>query len=198
MREHELNRSARKAPHHDFKVRLLMPDGQIKHIHLLAHRITYQPGNEEIVGAVMDITAARKSQEALDAAQAALAHANRVATLGEISATIAHEANQPLAAIVANGKACLRFLRRESPDLNDVRGAVEWVVKDANRAGEIIRRVRGLVRKAESEKIPLYVNDVIGDVIALLQRELSAKIPCSWSSLLPCPSPLQTGFSFSR
>ena len=173
--ERELDRSAQNAPYHDFEVRLLMPDGQIKHIHLLAHRITYESGNEEIVGAVMDITEARRSQETLDAAQTALAHASRVATLGEISATIAHEVNQPLAAIVANGQACLRFLRREKPDLNDVRGAVEWIVKDGNRAGEVIRRVRGLMKKANTEKAPLDVNDLVNEVAALLRRELAAQ-----------------------
>jgi PAS domain S-box-containing protein len=118
---------------------------------------------------------ARKSQETLHAAQTALAHASRVATLGEISATIAHEVNQPLAAIVANGQACLRFLRRETPDLDDVRGAVEWIVKDGNRAGEVIRRVRGLLKKADAEKIPLDINDLINEAAALLQRELAAQ-----------------------
>ena len=83
MMERELDRSAQRAPHHDFEVRLLMPDGQIKHIHLLALRITYGSGNEEIVGAVMDITEARRSQETLHAAQTALAHANRVASSGK-------------------------------------------------------------------------------------------------------------------
>jgi PAS domain S-box-containing protein len=173
--ERELDRSAQGAPYHDFEVRLLMPDGQIRHIHLLAHRITYQSGNEEIVGAVMDITEARRSQETLHTAQSALAHASRVATLGEISASIAHEVNQPLAAIVANGQACLRFLRREKPDLDDVRGTVEWMVKDGNRAGEVIRRVRGLLKNADTQKVPLDVNDLINEVVALLQRELGAQ-----------------------
>jgi PAS domain S-box-containing protein len=173
--ERELDRSAEGAPYHDFTVRLLMRDGQLKHIHFLAHRITYESGNQEIVGAVMDISDSKKSQEALDTAQAALAHASRVATLGEISATIAHEVNQPLAAIVANGQACLRFLRRESPDLNDVRGAVEWIVKDGNRAGEIIRRVRALLKKVDNEKEPLDLNEVVNEVAALLQREMNAK-----------------------
>jgi PAS domain S-box-containing protein len=188
--ERELDRSAQKAPYHDFEVRLLMPDGQIKHIHLLAHRITYESGNEEIVGAVMDITEARRSQETLDAAQTALAHASRVATLGEISATIAHEVNQPLAAIVANGQACLRFLRREKPDLNDVRGAVEWIVKDGNRAGEVIRRVRGLMKKANTEKAPLDVNDLVNEVAALLRRELAAQQVSPQLELSPSVPPI--------
>jgi len=171
----EVDRAAQGAQTHDYEYRLLMPDGKIKHLHVRAHRVRYESGKEEIVGALMDITESRKSQAALDAAQTALAHASRVATLGEISASIAHEVNQPLAAIVANGHACLRFLRRETPDLDDVRGAVEWIVKDGNRAGEVIRRVRGLMKKADTEKVLLDINDVINEVAALLRRELTAQ-----------------------
>jgi PAS domain S-box-containing protein len=189
--ERELDRSAHGAPYHDFEVRLLMPDGQIKHVHFLAHRITYQSGNEEIVGAVMDITEARKSQESLQAAQAALAHASRVATLGEISASIAHEVNQPLAAIIANGQACLRFLGRETPDLDDVRGAVQWIVKDGNRAGEVIRRVRSLLKKADTEKMPLDLNDAIDEVVALLQHELTAQQVTPRLELAPVLPPVR-------
>ncbi|QIG93444.1 PAS domain-containing protein [Bradyrhizobium sp. 6(2017)] len=175
-RARETDRAVLGAQNHDdFELRLLMPDGQIKHLHVRAHRVKYASGKEEIVGALMDITESRKSQAALDAAQTALAHACRVATLGEISASIAHEVNQPLAAIVANGQACLRFLRRETPDLNKLRGAIEWIVKDGKRADEVIRRVRGLLKKADSQRALLNVNDIICEVTALLQRELSAQ-----------------------
>jgi PAS domain S-box-containing protein len=126
-------------------------------------------------GTNTDIEDRKQAESALHTAQSALAHASRVATLGEISATIAHEVNQPLGAIVANGQACLRFLHRDTPDLNDVRGAIEWIVKDGNRAGEVIRRVRGLLKKADTYKLPLDVNDVIDEVVALLQSELNAK-----------------------
>jgi PAS domain S-box-containing protein len=173
--QHEVDRATRGAQNHDYESRLLMPDGRIKFVHVRAHRVKYASGKEEIVGALMDITESRKSQAALDAAQTALAHASRVATLGEISASIAHEVNQPLAAIVANGQACLRFLRREIPDLNYVRGALEWIVKDGNRAGEVIRRVRGLLKKAEIQKALLDVNGIVSEVAALLQRELAVQ-----------------------
>jgi PAS domain S-box-containing protein len=172
---HEADRAAQGAQNFDYEQRLLMPDGQIKHLHVRAHRMKFEPGKEELVGALMDITEAKKSQEALQAAQSALAHASRVVTLGEISASIAHEVNQPLAAIVANGQACLRFLRRETPDLDGVRGAVEWIIKDGNRAGEVIRRVRGLLKKADTQKAPLDVNSLIEEVVTLLQRELTAQ-----------------------
>jgi PAS domain S-box-containing protein len=120
-----------------------------------------------------DIEDQKRAEGALHTAQAALAHASRVAMLGEMSASIAHEVNQPLAAIVANGEACLRWLNRETPDLDEVRGAVDWIIKDGNRAGEVIRRVRALSNKAEPQRAPLDINDTIREVVALLQRELT-------------------------
>jgi PAS domain S-box-containing protein len=171
---HEVERAIRRERNFDYEHRLLMPDGQIKHVHVVAHLVKTASGSEELLGALMDVTQAKKAQEELQTAQAELAHASRVATLGEISASIAHEVNQPLAAIVANAQASLRFLNHESPDLNDVRGALEWIVKDGNRAAEVIQRVRTLVKKTDTQKVGLDINDAINDVVALLQRELSA------------------------
>jgi PAS domain S-box-containing protein len=171
----ELDRIMEGEENWDYELRLQMPDLSLKYLHVVARRVTHEAGRGEIIGALMDVTEARRSQEALDAAQSALAHATRVATLGEISASIAHEVNQPLAAIVANGQACLRFLDREEPDLNSLRGAVEWVVKDGNRAADVIRRVRGLMTKGHFEKSLVPVNEVIEEVAALLQRQLDAK-----------------------
>jgi PAS domain S-box-containing protein len=171
---HQVERAMRREANFDYEHRLLMPDGQIKHVHVVAHLVKTASGSEELLGALMDVTQAKKAQEELQTAQAELAHASRVATLGEISASIAHEVNQPLAAIVANAQASLRFLNHESPDLNDVRGALEWIVKDGNRAAEVIQRVRTLVKKTDTQKVGLDINDAINDVVALLQRELSA------------------------
>jgi signal transduction histidine kinase len=80
--------------------------------------------------------------------------------------------NQPLAAVIANAEACLRWLDRGSPDLDAARRSVEWIIDDGNRASEVIRRVRALANKTEIEKVPLDVNDVVSEVIALVQREL--------------------------
>jgi PAS domain S-box-containing protein len=168
----QLDRAMHGEKNFDYEHRLLMPDGQIKHLHVRAQLVRDASGADEMIGAMADVTEAKKAQEALQAAQAELAHASRVAVLGEISASIAHEVNQPLAAIVANGEACLRFLAREEPDLNDVRGAVEWIVKDGNRAGDVIQRVRTLTRKTDGQRAALDVNDAIDDVMVLLQREL--------------------------
>jgi PAS domain S-box-containing protein len=186
----EVKRTALGAQDYDYEQRLLMPDGLIKHLHVRAHRVKYDSGREEIVGALMDVSAARKSQEALHSAQMGLAHASRVATLGEISASIAHEVNQPLAAIVANGQACLRYLRHETPNLDDLRGAIEWIVKDGNRAGEVIRRVRGLLKKSTTDKTQVDVSSLINEVVALLQRELAAQLVTLQLELAPSAPPI--------
>jgi C4-dicarboxylate-specific signal transduction histidine kinase len=142
-------------------------------------------GQEEMIGALVDITAARHSQDALHAAQADLAHANRVATLGEISASIAHEVNQPLAAIISNAQACLRFLHRESPDLDDVTGTIQRIVKDGVRASEVILRLRALMNKSEPKLLPLCVNELVREVVILLQRELTTRRVAVRLELMP-------------
>src|SRR6202022_3479478 len=101
-----------------------------------------------------------------------LAHVTRVTTLGEMTASIAHEINQPLAAVVANAEACLRWLGRGTPDLDAARRSVEWVIDDGNRASEVIRRVRALAKKTDIEKVPLDVNDLVREVIQVVQRQL--------------------------
>jgi C4-dicarboxylate-specific signal transduction histidine kinase len=101
-----------------------------------------------------------------------LAHVTRITTLGELTASIAHEVNQPLAAVVANAEACLVWLDRGTPDLAAARRSVEWIINDGNRASEVIRRVRALANKTDIERVPLDVNDIVREVIALVQREL--------------------------
>jgi PAS domain S-box-containing protein len=126
-------------------------------------------------GSGTNITAsirADHAEQALRKAQAELAHVTRVTTLGEMAASIAHEVNQPLAAVVANAEACLRWLDRGIPDLDAVRRSVEWVIDDGRRASEVIRRVRALAKNTDIEKAPLDVNDVIREVMALVKREL--------------------------
>src|SRR5580704_16765304 len=126
-------------------------------------------------GVSTDITAtirADHAEQALRKAQAELAHVTRVTTLGELTASIAHEINQPLAAIVANAEACLSWLDRETPDLDGARRSVEWVIDDGNRASEVIRRVRALAKKTDIEKVPLDVNEVVREVFALVRGEL--------------------------
>lgn len=159
---------------YDFELRWGGPADTTKHLHVHARRVHLGSGEEEIVGAVMDVTEARQAQDTLQAMQAALAHASRVATLGEMSASIAHEVNQPLASIVANGEAGLRWLNRKEPVLPEVESAMKRIVRDATRASEVVQRLRALARKAPVEKQPLDLNDVIRESIGLLQREILA------------------------
>jgi PAS domain S-box-containing protein len=114
------------------------------------------------------------AEQELSKAQAELAHVTRVTMLGELTTSIAHEVNQPLSAVITNAEACLRWLDLETPDMAKARRSVEWVVEDGNRASEIIRRVRALAKKTDLEKVPLDLNDVVREVIALVQRESSS------------------------
>src|ERR1700733_15087290 len=126
-------------------------------------------------GTATDITAvirADQAEQALRKAQAELAHVTRVTMLGELTASIAHEVNQPLAAVVANAEASLRWLNRETPDLAAARRSVEWVINDGCRASEVIRRVRALARKSEMETVRLDLNQVVGEAIRLVERRL--------------------------
>jgi PAS domain S-box-containing protein len=157
---------------YDHSYRLMMPDGSVKYVRAVARATREASGGIEFVGAVTDVTATKRAEEELHNAQAELAHVTRVTTLGELTASIAHEVNQPLTAVVANAEACLRWLDRETPDLAAARRSAEWVINDGNRASEVIQRVRALARKTDTEKVSLDVNDVVRDVIALVQREL--------------------------
>jgi PAS domain S-box-containing protein len=142
--------------------------------------VTYSPlrPTSQRVEAVLvisrDLTEHVLASEALREAQMELAHVTRITTLGELTASIAHEVNQPLAAVVANAEACLRWLDRGTPDLDAARRSVEWIIDDGNRASEVIRRVRALANKTDIEKAPLDVNDVVSEVTALMQRELTS------------------------
>ena len=114
----------------------------------------------------------QRAEEALQKAQAELAHITRVMTLGELMASIAHEVNQPLAAVVTNAQACLRWLAHETPRLDEARAAVERIVRDSNRASEVIQRIRALVKNTEPQMVALDINDVIREAISLEQREM--------------------------
>jgi len=125
------------------------------------------------VGLVQDITERKRSEEALRAAQAQLAHMARVTTMGELTSSIAHEVNQPLAAVVTNGDACLRWLGNDPPNLDKARLSVAGIIKEGNRAGEIIQRVRALAKKTSPQRTVMGVNEAIEEVIDLVGAELA-------------------------
>jgi PAS domain S-box-containing protein len=169
---HEVNRVAEGSRDFDVELRLLMPNGFVKYLHVRSHRVESEFGDEETVGAVMDITAAKCAQEALHAAQAELAHVNRVTTMGQFAASIAHEIKQPITAAVTNANAGLLWLAARPPDLEEVRDAFDQVIKAGNRAGQVIGQIRALISKAPSRKDDLDVNEAILEVIALTRGEL--------------------------
>lgn len=168
-----IDRAAKERQDFDFEHRLLMPDGSVKHLHIVGHVMTDEPDNLQFVGAVMDVTAAKRAEEQLHQAQAELAHASRVTTLGELTASIAHEVNQPLAAIATNGEAGLRFLNRDPPRIDEVRDALRSMIDDSKRASEIVQRIRALTKKADPQMAQLAINTVVNDGISLVRREVA-------------------------
>ncbi|CAM5775352.1 Adaptive-response sensory-kinase SasA [Labrys miyagiensis] len=153
--------------------RLLLPDGSIRHVRSVGHRVIDEDGKPAVMGAIMDITAARLAEDSLAEAQAELAHVTRVATLGELTASIAHEVNQPLAGIVTNGEAALRWMARDVPELDEVKRSIERMISDGRRASEVIKRLRNLSRKGSAQTLAVDINEVIEDALPLVQREIS-------------------------
>jgi PAS domain S-box-containing protein len=127
---------------------------------------------QEILETSNDVSAEKHAEEGLAEARAQLAHATRAATLGELTASIAHEVNQPLAGIVTNGEAGLRWLQRDVPQLDEVRSAIERMIRDGKRASQVIQRLRALARKAPMQATPLDLNEVINEAASLVQREV--------------------------
>lgn len=161
-----------KAPHIKTEYRLSMADGRVKHLQMLAQLVKDGDEDSEYVGALMDVTDTRMAEEALHRSEAQLAHFSRVATLGELAASIAHEVNQPLAAVATNGTAGLRWLNRDTPDIGEVRSAIERMVSETHRASEVIKRIRAMARKTEPQKAALNLMEIIDESLALVGREL--------------------------
>jgi C4-dicarboxylate-specific signal transduction histidine kinase len=147
-----------------------------------------EAGEVEFVGSVMDVSAIRLAEHELHKTQTDLAHVMRVTSLGELTASIAHEVNQPLGAVLINAEACQTWLDHEQPNLTEVHAALERIVRDGTRAGEIIRRVRTLARKADTKMAPLNFNEVLSEAMTLVQHELSSSrvaLRMEQSSALP-------------
>ena len=156
----------------DYTHRLLMPNGSIKHIHVVAHGNRDKDGQLEYFGAVQDITQRHLADEALNKARTELAHMARVTSLGALTASIAHEVNQPLSGIITNASTGLRMLSASSPDLDGARETTRRTIRDANRAAEIISRLRALFarRKISTEMVDL--KEALREVISLSLREI--------------------------
>jgi C4-dicarboxylate-specific signal transduction histidine kinase len=168
----KIDRAASDRQGFDSEHRLRLPDGTVKHVRVVTRATPSESGNVALVGAVMDVTSIRLAELELQNTRTELAHVMRVTSLGELTASIAHEVNQPLGAIVANAEACLGWLNRESPDINEARSAMERIVRDGHRAGEVIRRIRALIKRADTQMVPLDVNEIVSEAVNLVDHGL--------------------------
>ena len=156
----------------DWQYRLLMPDHSIKYMHAVVHATHDQDGQREYIAAVQDVTERRRSEEALDKARAELAHVARAMSLGTLTASVAHELNQPLSGIVTNASTCMRMLAADPPNVDGARETARRTIRDGNRASEVVTRLRALFTKKEATAESVDLNDATREVIALSLSEL--------------------------
>jgi PAS domain S-box-containing protein len=171
-RKHRETLDAR-LPFRDFELARPAPDGSKRHVSVSGLPVFDETGRfVGYRGVGRHITERRRAEEALHAMQAELAHANRVTTMGELSASIAHEVNQPIAATVTNAQAALRWLRAHPPDLDEVRASLSRIVEDGNRAGNVIGGIRAFINKVPPRKDRFDLNEAILEMIALTRSEM--------------------------
>ncbi len=151
--------------------RVVTPDGVTKYVHCLGHVAANGAKPTEYIGTVMDVTERRLAEEALRSAAADLERASRLSTMGQLTASLAHEINQPLAAIVTNADACLLWLEADRPNLEEARQAATRIVRNGHRAADIVKSVRALTQKSAPEMAPLNINDLIREVVDLMRSE---------------------------
>ncbi len=156
----------------EWQYRLLMPNHSIKYMHALARTTRDSDGQLEYIAAVQDVTARRLAEEARDKARSELTHVARVTSLGTLTASIAHELNQPLSGIVTNASTCLRMLAADPPNVDGARETARRTIRDANRASEMITRLRALFSKKSAVIQSMDLNEAIREVIALSLSEL--------------------------
>jgi len=156
----------------DCEFRLLMPDGSVKHVHVVGHGTRDRKGRLEYIGAIQDVTQQRRSEEALGKLRSELAHVARVTSLGMLTASIAHEVNQPLSAIITNAHTCLRMLAATPPNVDGARDTARRTIRDGDRASDVITRLRALFARKPPTVGPVDLNEATREVIALSVAEL--------------------------
>jgi len=156
----------------DFIFRIVLPRGAVKHIRGMARVITQVGGHPLFIGALQDVTESKVAEEALDRARSELAHVGRVTTLNALTASIAHEINQPLSGIITNTSTCLRMLDGDPPNLDGARETVRRSLRDGNRASDVIARLRALFSKKEFTLETVDLNEATLEVIALSAGDL--------------------------
>jgi C4-dicarboxylate-specific signal transduction histidine kinase len=151
----------------EWQYRLMMPDHSIKYLHAVARATRDQDGQLEYIAAIQDVTAQRLSEEARDRARSELARVARVTSLGTLAASIAHEINQPLSGLVTNAGTCQRMLCAAPPNIDGALQTAQRMIRDANRASEVITRLRALFSRKETATESVDLNEVTREVIAL-------------------------------
>src|ERR1035437_4577866 len=159
----------------EFEHRLQMPDHSVKYLHMVAHGTRDQDGQLEYTGAVQDVTQRRSSEEALGKARSELAHVARVTSLGVLTASIAHEVNQPLSGIITNAGTCLRMLSADPPNVEGARETARRTIRDGNRASDVITRLRTLYSKKDLSPEAMDLNEATREVASLSLSELQSK-----------------------
>jgi PAS domain S-box-containing protein len=167
-----VDRSTSDGVNMDLDCRLLMSNGSVKHVHVLLQNVAPDADRPVFVGAVRDVTAGKLAQEALNQAGAELAHVSRVTALGALTASIAHEVNQPLSGIVTNAGTCLRMLDASPPDIDGARETARRTIRDGHRASEVVGRLRALFSKRDVTLERLDLNEAAREVVALASSDL--------------------------
>jgi PAS domain S-box-containing protein len=166
-----LERVVRETREGEWSCRIIARDGTVKHVHTTARPVFEAGRPAEYIGITMDITERVNNEAALRRSQESLAQATRLLTMGALTSSVAHELGQPLAAVLANGSACLRWLNRDPPDLDEARGAVERILRDGGRTGEILQRMRSFVRQGQPQKTFFHLAALVGEVMHLVATE---------------------------
>jgi PAS domain S-box-containing protein len=174
--EETSKQAVEEAKGYEIPFRVVLRDGSIKYIHSVGKPFFEADGKvTEYIGVSMDVTERKRDEEALQLAQAELARIARLTTIGELAASIAHEINQPLAAVHANSLAAARWLGAEVPNVFEATQALQDISRDARRASDVIGRIRALLKDQKPTYVALDVNDVIREVIAIIQSALRAR-----------------------
>jgi PAS domain S-box-containing protein len=167
-----VERAKRGEDDFEYQHRIILPDGSLKYLHLIAHLARGDAGEIEYIGAVLDITQRRLAEEGLAKARSELAHVARVSSLGALTASIAHEVNQPLSGIITNASTCLRMLAADPPNVEGASETARRTIRDGNRAADVIARLRALFSKRNITIEPLDLNEAVREVIALSWDDL--------------------------
>lgn len=157
----------------DFEYRVVGPDGRIKHVRALVNPEHADDDGVNVSGVLMDITAAKLAEEEMHRAQADLLRVTRIATMAELTASIAHEINQPISGVLTNSEACLRWIDRPEPDLEEAREALERTVIGARRVSEVVRQLRAIFARGHPEPTQFKLGDLVGNTLPLLRSHVN-------------------------